>query len=173
MAISFNKSNMHVLFGNDWQRWNAGHHYFNVCECWTILVLYCLFILTSFHHYIFRKRNKGFCTFTCTLFSHNRVIKAVMYLQIATLTPLHHESIVKTLMKISFWSLSWYYYCLLISFSLFLQTEEGKNQWLLREIRDIYMYKYYHKVYKTLLTSFKCKIKDNFFYIYVYSIMLH
>lgn len=147
--------------------------YFIVWKCWTILVPYCLFILTSFHRYIFCKRNKGFCTFTCTFFFTWPCYQSCYVPPNRTLTPLYHKPIVKSLMKISFCSLSWYYYSLFISFSLFLQTEESKNQWLLREIRDIY--KYYHKVYKTLLTSFKCKIKDNFFYLfmYIYSIMLH
>lgn len=123
--------------------------YFNVWKCWTILVPYCLFILTSFHRYIFCKRNKGFCTFTCTFFFTWPCYQSCYVPPNRTLTPLYHEPIVKSLKKISFCSLSWYYYSLFISFSLFLQTEESKNQWLLREIRDIY--KYYHKVYKTCI----------------------
>lgn len=123
--------------------------YFIVWKCWTILVPYCLFILTSFHRYIFCKRNKGFCTFTCTFFFTWPCYQSCYVPPNRTLTPLYHEPIVKSLMKISFCSLSWYYYSLFILFSLFLQTDESKNQWLLREIRDIY--KYYHKVYKTCI----------------------
>lgn len=147
--------------------------YFIVWKCWTILVPYCLFILTSFHRYIFCKRNKGFCTFTCTFFFTWPCYQSCYVPPNRTLTPLYHEPIVNHWWKLAFD----HYHDTIIAF-----LYRSVYSYRLKRVKTndfsvksgIFTSTIIRSI-KHVLTLFKCKIKDNFFHLfmYIYSIMLH